>query len=95
MNAYELQQIKFMGFPSGSIMPVNNTTKKIQNYQFKLNEVLGKGNFSKVYRGVNELTSKTPLIQTSPLQSKWWSLAASRLQLWSTFYIPKLRYSKL
>lgn len=34
-----------------------NTTKKIQNYQFKLNEVLGKGNFSKVYRGINELNS--------------------------------------
>ncbi len=53
MNAYEVQQMKFMGFPTGSLMPINNTTKKIQNYVFKLNEVLGKGNFSKVYKGHN------------------------------------------
>lgn len=32
--------------------------KKIQNYVFNMNEVLGKGNFSKVYRAVNEITSK-------------------------------------
>jgi hypothetical protein len=28
-------------------------TKKIQNYFFKLNDVIGKGNFSIVYKAVN------------------------------------------
>lgn len=36
--------------------------KKIQNYVFNMNEVLGKGNFSKVYRAVNEITSNDALI---------------------------------
>lgn len=31
--------------------------KKIQNYVFDLNELLGAGNFSKVYKAVNQLTS--------------------------------------
>jgi hypothetical protein len=31
--------------------------KKIQNYVFDLNNVIGTGNFSKVYRGINQLTS--------------------------------------
>lgn len=31
--------------------------KKIQNYIFNLNEVLGRGNFSKVYKAFNEVTS--------------------------------------
>jgi hypothetical protein len=32
-------------------------TKKIQNYLIYLNEVLGRGNFSQVFRGINSLTS--------------------------------------
>lgn len=32
-------------------------TKKIQNYLIYLNEVLGRGNFSQVFRGINTLTS--------------------------------------
>lgn len=28
-------------------------TKKVQNYFFKLDDVLGKGSFSNVYRGVH------------------------------------------
>jgi hypothetical protein len=31
--------------------------KKIQNYVFDLNDVLGAGNFSKVYKAVNQTTS--------------------------------------
>ena len=31
--------------------------KKIDNYIYKYSDMLGQGNFSKVYRGVNELTS--------------------------------------
>jgi len=32
--------------------------KRIQNYLFKFSDLLGKGNFSSVYKGTNELTSK-------------------------------------
>jgi hypothetical protein len=31
--------------------------KKIQNYIFKFSDILGKGNFSKVYRAHHEITS--------------------------------------
>lgn len=31
--------------------------KKIDNYIYKFTDMLGQGNFSKVYRGVNEITS--------------------------------------
>lgn len=37
-------------------------TKKIQNYIFNLSDMLGKGNFSKVYKATNELTGLSPLI---------------------------------
>lgn len=36
--------------------PANN--KKIQNYVFNLGEVLGRGNFSQVYKAVNLTNSK-------------------------------------
>lgn len=32
--------------------------KKIDNYVFKFSDVLGQGNFSKVYKGTHEVTSK-------------------------------------
>ena len=38
-------------------------TKKIQNYVFNLGDMLGKGNFSKVYRAINELTGSPLLTQ--------------------------------
>ena len=42
-------------------MFLNNNTeptcKKIQNYIFKFSDMLGKGNFSKVYKAHNEITS--------------------------------------
>ena len=31
--------------------------KKIDNYVFKFNDLLGQGNFSKVYKGMHEITS--------------------------------------
>lgn len=55
---YSVQPISYQPYPQEYAYSANNTTKKIQNYTFRLNELLGKGNFSKVYRGVNELTSK-------------------------------------
>lgn len=55
---YGVPPMNYMNYPPESMQSANNTTKKIQNYTFKLNEVLGKGNFSTVYRGVNELSSK-------------------------------------
>lgn len=36
--------------------------KKIQNYIFNLNEVLGRGNFSKVYKAFNEVTSMSMIL---------------------------------
>jgi hypothetical protein len=39
-----------------------STLKKIQNYIFNFAEQLGQGNFSKVYKGWNEITSKPRLI---------------------------------
>jgi hypothetical protein len=36
---------------------LNPGVKRIQNYIFKFNDLLGKGNFSSVYKGSNELTS--------------------------------------
>ena len=42
--------------------PVNELGKKIQNYIFNYSDFLGAGNFSKCYKGFNELTSKFNLI---------------------------------
>jgi len=38
------------------------TFKKIQNYIFNFNDLLGKGNFSKVYKAHNEVTSKVSIL---------------------------------
>lgn len=40
--------------PSSQNQPI---FKKIDNYVFNFDEMLGQGNFSKVYRGRNEITS--------------------------------------
>jgi len=37
--------------------------KKIQNYIFKFSDLLGQGNFSKVYRAHHEITSSSKLNQ--------------------------------
>jgi hypothetical protein len=63
MNVFELQQMNFLAFPQTAVIATNNTTKKVQNYVFRLNEILGKGNFSTVYKGLNELNSKCEFIQ--------------------------------
>ena len=42
---------------SNGIDPNQNiTTKKIQDYIYNFNDLLGQGNFSKVYKGVHEKT---------------------------------------
>lgn len=41
--------------------PVGMTTKKVQDYLIFMNDILGRGNFSQVYRGINTKTS-TPNI---------------------------------
>lgn len=38
--------------------PSDAPCKRIQNYIYKYNDVLGKGNFSTVYKAVNTITSK-------------------------------------
>lgn len=40
------------------MMGIEPTCKKIQNYIFKFSDMIGKGNFSKVYKAHNEITSK-------------------------------------
>jgi hypothetical protein len=37
--------------------PEGPTCKKIQNYIFKFSDLLGQGNFSKVYKAHHEITS--------------------------------------
>lgn len=37
--------------------PLNETGKRIQNYVFNYSDFLGAGNFSKCYKGYNEITS--------------------------------------
>jgi len=44
--------------------------KKIQNYIFKFTDMLGKGNFSKVYKAHHEITSTYILMQNSLLPLK-------------------------
>ena len=39
--------------------PEGPTCKKIQNYIFKFSDLLGQGNFSKVYKAHHEITSKS------------------------------------
>lgn len=39
--------------------------KKIQNYIFKFSDLLGQGNFSKVYKAHHEITSRCFLNQTT------------------------------
>lgn len=36
--------------------PLNETGKRIQNYVFNFSDFLGAGNFSKCYKGFNEIT---------------------------------------
>lgn len=55
MDPYSYSMGYSTGYQGGHITATHN--KKIQNYVFNMNDVLGKGNFSKVYRAVNELTS--------------------------------------
>jgi len=81
MNVYELQQLALMGYPTAPTQATNGATKKVHNYVFKLNEVLGKGNFSTVYKGHNELNSKNELIQTSKWLLRLLSYPASKLRL--------------
>lgn len=44
--------------------------KKIQNYVFNLNELLGAGNFSKVYKAINQQNSTNNLTQIKSQQSR-------------------------
>ena len=46
------------------------TCKKIQYYIFNFSDLLGQGNFSKVYKAHNELTSKAMLTQERPSPSR-------------------------
>lgn len=45
-------------------------SKKIQNYIYKFSDQIGKGNFSKVYKGIHEITRTHSIIQISKLPSK-------------------------
>jgi hypothetical protein len=56
------------------------TCKKIQNYIFNFNDLLGQGNFSKVYRAHNEITSTRVVTQRKWLLSRSSSSIASRVK---------------
>lgn len=43
-------------------LPNEPVCKKIQNYIFKFSDMLGQGNFSKVYKAHHELTSNKTMI---------------------------------
>ncbi len=43
-------------------IPITETGKRIQNYVFNYSDFLGAGNFSKCYKGYNELTSTSSVI---------------------------------
>jgi len=44
--------------------------QRIKNYAYKLSDLLGAGNFSKVYLGTNELNSISSIIKGNKWQSK-------------------------
>jgi hypothetical protein len=43
-------------------MPEGPTCKKIQNYIFKFSDLLGQGNFSKVYKARHEITGTLSIL---------------------------------
>lgn len=47
--------------------PGRNVTKKVQNYYFNLNDVLGRGSFSTVYKGVEERTEEVVAVKVVEL----------------------------
>ena len=59
-----------MGLSGGGNRGQEGTFKKIQNYIFNFNDQLGQGNFSKVYKGHNEVTGTFHGIQVTSLLSK-------------------------
>lgn len=44
-----------------------NITKKVQNYYFNLNDVLGRGSFSTVYKGIEERTEEVVAVKVIEL----------------------------
>jgi hypothetical protein len=42
--------------------------KKIQDYIYRFSDQIGMGNFSKVFKGINQVTSTHALIQTNKLR---------------------------
>lgn len=63
-----LPKQRISGVNSSLQTTANN--KKIQNYVFNLNEVLGRGNFSQVYKAVNVTSSNPFLTQTKQWLSR-------------------------
>lgn len=43
--------------------PSSESGKKIKNYVYHYCDLIGKGNFARVYRGLNTLTRTPPLMQ--------------------------------
>jgi hypothetical protein len=70
------------------------TCKKIQNYIFNFSDLLGQGNFSKVYKAHNEVTSKPPPTQGRPSRSRSSSSTASRARNSRSSSSPKSTSSK-
>ena len=70
MREHNFNLPKQMVTSIGSSVQAPSNNKKIQNYVFNLNEVLGRGNFSQVYKAVNITNSMFAFIQTRRWPSK-------------------------
>ena len=77
------------------IIPPNQPIcKKIQNYIFKFTDLLGKGNFSKVYKAHHEITSTSSYTQALLLLLKSYSLTHLNPKNYKSSFSLKSTFSK-
>lgn len=70
MEVYRAVENKSSIRKTASESPVSgnkNITKKVQNYYFNLNDVLGRGSFSTVYKGIQEKTEDVVAVKVIEL----------------------------
>jgi len=68
--------------------------KKIQNYIFKFSDLLGQGNFSKVYRAHHEVTSTQEVTETKWSPSKSYNWSPSKAKNSKNYSSQRSMYSK-
>lgn len=67
--------------------------KRIKDYVYDMETVLGKGNFSTVYQAVREHTSTPPPMQISSTRSRWSSWPHSPSRSWRSCWSRRFRSS--